>query len=1032
MFSPNSPKLPKRVRALSKIIGVPNTLDLLDAIGTYKQIGAGASGKVYALKNKGRTFVIKTGSIPAREKRISNYLSNKTDVVPSQYGSGKQYQIMEKLEGVPLQKCLNPDRNKDLLEQVFPNVKFDKETQTKITKRIIKAYSVIHKLGIAHSDIHTGNIFVTAPDLKIKIIDFGISQEGFRYVLEEILYGPSPDEANLDYSYINGIVSDSAFAENIVNPSPLFPKTITDIFKRELHKFWIEDICKPLGIDFQSIRTKVNNGVDVIEEIYENPGSEFKKIDNYLKELSNEEGLKLVNKFYDSLLNALGSDGGNVTAKSNILKKFAKGGIVSSPTLSLVGEANKKEFIFKTKNIGLNLTNLEEPTYSNIHKPKQKIDVEEVDDYSILYKKFVKRVDKFFTSTNRILNLFSKNTRKIIQTKKELFELERTDRRLSERETKKVEQEFEDSKKKKKKRPTISLGEDAGYLALALFGIITNRPETSQTEVYGNVVSRGDFSVDTSGANTTLAPAWVPFPKGTPGLVFTSGFGRRRGHNHSGIDIAGPTGSPIITPISGVVERAGNSNDGFGNSVIITSGPLKMLFGHMYQQPEVRVGQRVVAGTKLGGIGSTGSSTGPHLHWNVYVNGQLVNPAQWTTTNAPQTSVQSSTSSHSNQSGNRNLDNKAEGGIKYPSNIMVGEAGKELVIPISQMKTFMMGMVDEKIKSLIPFYVGERGSKEYGVKKISGIASKKYASGGLVGAEDMITHYEALGAYIPNTGGVGRLSDFINVADGGVVSTISNTPKSKAFNLTTNLYAYADSKGLPTIGFGTTFMGKLYGAKDQAQPVNMGTQMSVGKAYDIMRKQIKEIDERHTKDFPKVWKYIPDKAKAGLISYLYNRGPYVFYDPSDPLHWLLLKGNMPGIAAIVRGDTGGVGSKRRNAEANAIRSGGMVKEPKRPPTTKTKTPKPLVTADCKIGRRPTNIIEAIQQGVQLGFCQPKKGKELAFNQSTTQSSSAQLNNSNYDMHNSAIQFANNFDFDKRTSQDNTIYFVQDTIKGVIT
>ena len=138
MFTPNSSKLPKRIRALSKILGVPNTLDLLDAIGTYKQIGAGASGKVYSLTNKGKTFVVKTGAVTTREKRISNYLSGKTDVVPAQYGSGKQYQIMEKLEGVPLQKCLSPDRNKELLEQVFPNVEFNKETQAKITKRIIK------------------------------------------------------------------------------------------------------------------------------------------------------------------------------------------------------------------------------------------------------------------------------------------------------------------------------------------------------------------------------------------------------------------------------------------------------------------------------------------------------------------------------------------------------------------------------------------------------------------------------------------------------------------------------------------------------------------------------------------------------------------------------------------------------------------------------------------------------------------------------------------------------------------------------
>ena len=1049
MFTPNSPKLPKRVRALSKIIGIPNTLDLLDAIGTYKQIGAGASGKVYALKNKGKTFVVKTGSVPAREKRISNYLSNKTDVVPAQYGNGKQYQIMEKLEGVPLQKCLSPDKNKALLEQIFPNVEFNRATQSKITKRIIRAYSVIHKLGIAHSDIHTGNIFVTAPDLKIKIIDFGLSQEGFRYVLEEILYGPSPDEANLDYSYINGIVSDSAFAENISNVSELFPKTITEIFKKELHKFWIENICKPLDIDFELIRSQVNNGVDIIDEIYENPDSEFKKIDNFLKDITDEEGLRLVNKFYDSLLNALGSDDGNVTAKSNVLKKFAKGGIVSSPTLSLVGENNKTEFIFKTKQIGINETNLDNILDSNYTKQKPKTyNIQDVQDYSNLYKKFINKVDKFFTSTNKILNLFSRNTLKLVEIKNRLYETEKNDKQISSRETKKINEQLKDSQKTKKQRKELDLDKNAGYLAL-LLGLGTLGGYAGGDggyEVYGDVVKEGEFGVDRTGELTHESPAWIPFPKGTKGLVFTSGFGYQnwRGYEHGGVDIAGPVGTPIITPISGIVRNAEYQEDGYGYAVVVESGNLKMLFGHMYAQPNVKVGQNVVAGTKIGGIGSTGRSTGPHLHWTIYVDNKKVNPVTWTRNNPSAVALPTFQNTGGFGRYAEPTNQKAEGGLNVVGNILVGEGGDEIVVPLSQMKIFMAGMIDEKLKSMLPFYQGTKIDGDYGVPGISEIANRRYASGALVMAESMISHHEALGAYIPNTGGPGRLPDFINIAEGGTVSTLSSTPKDKAFDKKTNLFAYADSENVPTIGFGTTFIGKLYGAKEQSQPVNMGTQMTVGRAYDIMRKHIKEIDDRHTKDFP-LWKYIPDKAKSGIISYLYNRGPYIFYNQTDPLRLYLLKGDMPGIASIVRTDTVSVGPKRREMEADAIKTGGIVKAPKpgdkdKPqnkstPQSKPKPKLPLVTKDCKRGRRPENLWEAIQQGYLVGICESKrtfkKDKDKIFKRASKETSSSELNTVAYDMHNSIIEFSNNFNFDKKISEETTIYYVQDTIKGEI-
>ncbi len=95
---------------------------------------------------------------------------------------------------------------------------------------------------------------------------------------------------------------------------------------------------------------------------------------------------------------------------------------------------------------------------------------------------------------------------------------------------------------------------------------------------------------------------------------------------HGGIDMACPAGTPVYAALLGTVTTAGWS-DIYGNYVIIThySG-YKSLYGHM-SKITVKKGQFVSTGTKIGEVGSTGLSTGPHLHFTVYKNGNAVNPA---------------------------------------------------------------------------------------------------------------------------------------------------------------------------------------------------------------------------------------------------------------------------------------------------------------------------------------------------------------------------------------------------------------------
>ena len=99
---------------------------------------------------------------------------------------------------------------------------------------------------------------------------------------------------------------------------------------------------------------------------------------------------------------------------------------------------------------------------------------------------------------------------------------------------------------------------------------------------------------------------------------------------HSGVDINASYGSSVLAADSGTVILAG-WNGGYGNCVVISHGNgITTLYGHM-SSIAVSSGQSVSQGQTIGYVGSTGNSTGPHLHWEVAVNGQQVNPLNYAT-----------------------------------------------------------------------------------------------------------------------------------------------------------------------------------------------------------------------------------------------------------------------------------------------------------------------------------------------------------------------------------------------------------------
>ncbi len=85
---------------------------------------------------------------------------------------------------------------------------------------------------------------------------------------------------------------------------------------------------------------------------------------------------------------------------------------------------------------------------------------------------------------------------------------------------------------------------------------------------------------------------------------------------HSGVDLSAAVGTPVKAANGGTVIFAGWSNWGYGYSVVLAHGPYTTLYGHM-SSISARCGSRVSAGQVIGAVGSTGNSTGPHLHFEI-------------------------------------------------------------------------------------------------------------------------------------------------------------------------------------------------------------------------------------------------------------------------------------------------------------------------------------------------------------------------------------------------------------------------------
>lgn len=176
----------------------------------------------------------------------------------------------------------------------------------------------------------------------------------------------------------------------------------------------------------------------------------------------------------------------------------------------------------------------------------------------------------------------------------------------------------------------ISKGRGLGLADMIVRSMKENTPDEGHAHVLAARTYAGNLpTAVTAGPAHRSGWSW-PLPGNEPGRV-SSEFGVRhdplhgRHSHHDGLDVAAPKGTPVLAMADGVVVSAGPRGS-YGNFVEVRhQNGVVTRYAHQ-DRVDVKKGQRVRAGTQLGTVGSTGRSTGNHLHLEVRVDGQSVDP----------------------------------------------------------------------------------------------------------------------------------------------------------------------------------------------------------------------------------------------------------------------------------------------------------------------------------------------------------------------------------------------------------------------
>jgi len=162
---------------------------------------------------------------------------------------------------------------------------------------------------------------------------------------------------------------------------------------------------------------------------------------------------------------------------------------------------------------------------------------------------------------------------------------------------------------------------------------LATAPQPGTDATYANIFSRWE-KLDNPGVPRTAV--YIPTGRPVENLALTSNFGVRsdpftgRSRMHKGIDIPGPAGTPVYATADGIVAVSQWMN-GYGNLVEISHGnDTQTRYGHL-SKLMVKPNQRVQRGEMIGLMGSTGRSTGSHLHYEIRFAGAAINPLPYVT-----------------------------------------------------------------------------------------------------------------------------------------------------------------------------------------------------------------------------------------------------------------------------------------------------------------------------------------------------------------------------------------------------------------
>jgi murein DD-endopeptidase MepM/ murein hydrolase activator NlpD len=375
---------------------------------------------------------------------------------------------------------------------------------------------------------------------------------------------------------------------------------------------------------------------------------------------------------------------------------------------------------------------LEEPVSTEIELTKKDIKrvvVEKKTNNPLnkFFKKALRYIDKLedFIDTLKSLKL------KTIVQKKILLETDKSDQKIRQYRAKRIVKETKQAEDQQQQQE-VDLKDVGDKLALALgLGALAaggggggNEDEIPTVEyqpVDGQLVPKGD--------------------SGVSGYPITSRYGWRWGRPHGGVDVGVPDGTMFAVKAKSQVVFAGwenpqNRKQGYGLLVDVWVPAIKQMirFGHL-SSVAVKVGQELDAGKVLGKSGSTGNSTGPHFHIEAHdtITREYGNkdPSPYLGYVILGDTIKSSSTKVGDFDG-KVKNNQADGGIDNNKKIMVGEAGTEFVVPLSQMPLFMQSMMEEKIKCLNPFYTPKKVFGDIGITSSFGKTNKKYSAGAVV------------------------------------------------------------------------------------------------------------------------------------------------------------------------------------------------------------------------------------------------------------------------------------------------------------